>query len=278
MAQRGPFPFVQFEFGYLLGPADGRYLARAAGSDEPHAVLVLTTLGAPRRHRLRGRRGRRVKQADPEPVPISRATVVRAAPLESRTAAETWLRRMRGDERDREVARAAAELNRLLRAYRIAAGDHSVRDVAPAGAIAVRVGYGSGEEVAEGRYADAVELPKAPPRRRRAERLSPQERTAELVGGRSQAPACAELILRARADVDARHWREAALQARIALECLLAELPANRTGAAAGHRDTVGAAANAALDGELAEPQRKAVTEAVGELERALRRSPTAPT
>lgn len=273
MAQRGPFPFVQFEFGYLLGPADGRYLARTAGAEEPHAVLVLATLGAPRRHRLRGRRGRRVKRADPEPVPISRATVVRAAPFDSGAEAGAWLGRMRGDERDREVARAAAELNRLLRAHRIAAGDHAARDIAPAGAVAIRVGYGSGEQVADGNYADAVELPRTPPRRRRAERLSPQERTAELVGGRSEAPACAELALRARADVDAGRWREAALQARIALECLLAELPANRTGGAASHRDAVREAANVALDGELAEPQREAVANAVGELERALRRS-----
>ena len=37
--------------------------------------------------------------------------------------------------------------------------------------------------------------------------------------------ACEELVLRARADLDAGRFREAALQARVALESLLAEMP-----------------------------------------------------
>ena len=54
---------------------------------------------------------------------------------------------------------------------------------------------------------------------------APEERFAALLGGREQVLACEELVLRARADLDAGREREAALQARVALESLLAEMP-----------------------------------------------------
>ena len=55
--------------------------------------------------------------------------------------------------------------------------------------------------------------------------------------------ACEELVLRARADLDAGRVREAALQARMALESLLAELPEmpdDRRPALEGDREAVG--------------------------------------
>ena len=60
-------------------------------------------------------------------------------------------------------------------------------------------------------------------RRRRAELLRPQERVAEVLGGRGRVPACELLLIRARADLDAARTREAALQLRVGLEALLAE-------------------------------------------------------
>ena len=53
---------------------------------------------------------------------------------------------------------------------------------------------------------------------------APEERFAALVGGHGSPLAADELVLRARADLDAGRTREAALQARVALEALLAEL------------------------------------------------------
>ena len=53
---------------------------------------------------------------------------------------------------------------------------------------------------------------------------APEERFAALVGGHGSPLAAEELVLRARADLDAGRTREAALQARVALEALLAEL------------------------------------------------------
>jgi hypothetical protein len=72
---------VQLEFGFLLGPPDGRYLTRLRPGGPTEAVLVLATLGSPERRRLARRRARAVKAADPEPGPTSRATVVRPEPF-----------------------------------------------------------------------------------------------------------------------------------------------------------------------------------------------------
>jgi hypothetical protein len=40
------FVFIQLEFPWRLGPADGRYLIRRASDDEPERVVVLGTLAA----------------------------------------------------------------------------------------------------------------------------------------------------------------------------------------------------------------------------------------
>jgi hypothetical protein len=174
-----------------------------------------------------------------------------------------------------EAESAASELNALLRAHRAAAADPHVRDVVPAGATAVRVGYGLGEEVADGRFSAARELPPPSPRsrtRRRAEALAPDERLAALLGRREEAMACEELVLRARADLDASRPREAALQARIALEAALAELGAGEAGELAESRDAVARAANAALAGEPDAALQGGVAAAVDAIEATLRR------
>ena len=56
------FPFVQFEFGFLLGPHDGRYLRRRGPDAEPEHVVVLRTLGAPQRRLLGRRRAKAVER------------------------------------------------------------------------------------------------------------------------------------------------------------------------------------------------------------------------
>jgi len=122
--------------------------------------------------------------------------------------------------------------------------------------------------VAEGRYAAAYELPRTPRGSRKREDLAPAERLAAIVGGREEQLACEELVLRARADVDAGRPREAALQARIALEAVLAELdePVD------ADRAAVGDAANAALEGDPSPELQSAVAEAVEAMEAAVRR------
>lgn len=270
------FGFVQFEFGFRLGPSDGRYVVRERASEDPQAILVLTTLGAPQRRRLRGRRGEAVDSAAPEPVPTSRATVVAAAPLASPAQGANWLAELRGDaaQRDGEVGRALRTLNRALHAHRVASADPYARDVGAGQALVTRIGYGAGDAVADGRYAEGWELPRTGTERTRRSMEAPEERFAALLGARAGALACEELVLRARADLDAGRTREAALQARIALEAVLAELSADargRRGELEADRDAIGAAANAALQGELPRELADAVAASVARMEAALR-------
>ncbi len=110
----------------------------------------------------------------------------------------------------------------------MASVDPWVADADPARAIGYRVGYGTGEQVAEGDWESARELPRPEPRAARSALLAPQERVAALLGGRDAPLACEELVLRARGDLAHGRPREAALQLRVALDAALAELAAWR--------------------------------------------------
>jgi hypothetical protein len=257
---------------------------RGGPEGTPQSVIAFKTLGAPKRRLLGGKRARKVGAAEPEPVPTARATVIAAEPFASALEAEAWLAALRRD-RDAlldEVRLGAAELNRMLRAHRAAAADPwAAPEVSPAHALVVRIGYGVGDLVAEGRFDDALELPRteagALARARRGDVVGPGERLAAILSGRDQLLASEELVLRARADIEAHRPREAALQARIALEAVLAELPGDADPELAGARSEVGDAANAALAGDPPEHLQHAVAHAVERMERALRRRPPPP-
>jgi hypothetical protein len=247
-------------------------MVRPSPEGPVEAVLVLGTLGAPERRRLRGRRARPVEEAGPEPVPTTRATVVRPEPFESREAAAGWLAALRSNDsamRD-ELDMGLRTLNRALRAHRAATADPWVGDVSEERALVVRVGYGSGEAIAEGRFGEALELPRAGARRVKRSMEAPEERFAAMLGARAEALAGEELVLRARADLAAGRPREAALQARVALEALVAELP--DAGPLPDLRSAVAAAAGAALRGELDAAETASIEEAVRAMEAALRR------
>jgi hypothetical protein len=235
-------------------------------------VLVLGTLGAPERRGLRRRRPREVGEAGPEPVPTARATVVRPEPFATRDEAAAWLASLRADEDAAGSALDAAlsTLNRALRARRAATADPWLAEVSAERALVARIGYGRGDAVAEGRFGEALELPPAGARRTRRSMEAPEERFAALLGGREQPLVAEELVLRARADLDAGRPREAALQARVALEALIAELA--DPGPLGEHRGGVGGAANAALQGELGGEPAAQVEDAVAAMEAALRR------
>jgi hypothetical protein len=213
--------------------------------------------------------------AEAEPVPTSRATLVRATPFESSADAYAWLDTVRGDSED-AVATAERELNLVLRSHRAAAADPYARDIRADHALVVRLGYGAGEEVADGRFTRAVELPREPPKRKRGEALAPQERLAAMLGGRDALLVGEELLLRARLDVDAGRLREAALQARIALEALLGELDDKFAAPLRPLREPIARAANAALDGDLSAEDAAAVEDAVSQMASAARRSSAA--
>jgi hypothetical protein len=276
------FPFIQVEYPWQLGPEDGRYLVRAPGDPEgrPSHVIVLATLGAPERRRLAARRRRDVDpQPPPTPVATARVTIIDAGhPLADEAAARAWLAGAGEDD----LRAGLAVLNRVLHAFRLATADAYV---APAGrrqALVARVGFGAGEEVAEGVWTAARELVADPGgRSRRAARrvLEPQSRLAAVLGGRQAPLACEELTLRARLDLDHGRPREAALQLLVALDAALAELGggphaaelADRLNELRGRREAVGAAAQAALGGPLSDDQLAAVAFTVARIEAALR-------
>jgi hypothetical protein len=274
--------FVQFEFPWVLGPEPGRYTIRERLGEPPAHILVLRTLGAGERRRLAARR--RPRDAPPEPppapVPTSRATLVDTRPIEGRELAE---RRLREADLDALATAALARLNRVLHAHRVAVADPFVRAAARDQALVVRVGYGDGERVADGRWDSAQELPSetrgARGARGRSAALRPQERLAALLAGRDAVLACEELALRARSDVGAGRLREGALQLRVAYEAALAELEpwrelpglADRLRDLRGQREEVDAAADAALRGGLDEEHIETLHAVLARVEAALR-------
>jgi hypothetical protein len=267
---------------WALGPPDGRYLLRAPG-DPPGAapthVLVIATLGAPERRRLvAGRKKQRQAEPEPEPTPVTtgRATVIDVgAPLPDIEQARAWLASAGADylESGLEV------LNRALHAFRLVTADPYMNGVSAGQALVARIGFGAGEQVADGLWADARELLDRRPRLRRLKVLQPQARLAAVLSGRERALACEELALRARLDLDSGRDREAALQLLVALDATLAELPADPTARALAdrltelraQREIVGQAAQAALSGPLTPAQRESVEFALGRIEAALR-------
>jgi hypothetical protein len=269
------FGFVQWEFAGRLGPDPGRYVVRRFAGDDVRHVVVIGGFDAPRRLRRRARR------ADPGPssVELTRATVIDATPLGELESADAWLERATGDEAERVTGEALELLNRTVAGHRVASADPWVPDADPAHALICRVGYGTGEQVAEGDWEAALELPLPSPRAARSLILSPQERLAALLGGRDAALACEELTLRARGDLDHGRTREAALQLAVALDTGLAELEAWREQADMAERldeldawrEAVARAARAALQGGLDPAQSADVTTALGRLEAALR-------
>lgn len=240
-------------------------------------MVALTTLGATERRLLHARKRTPVTEGAPEPVPTARITVIEPQPFGDLGSAKAWLSKVRGNREQvqEQVDAALLVANRVLQAHRAAAGDPFARDVSEAHALVVRFGYGAGGAVAEGRYGDAVELPRAARRRPRRSMEAPDEHFAALLGAREPLLVCAELVLRARGDLLAARPREAALQARVALESLLseleAELPEERRAELQADRGPVGDAANAALRGPLDRTSEGVVEAAVARMEAALR-------
>ena len=196
-------------------------------------------------------------------------------PLRTREEAAAWLT----GAGEPELAAGLAVLNRVLHAQRLASADPHVHGIGRRDALAARLGYGAGEEVADGLWTDARELVDTGPRRRRSKVPAAQARLAGLLTGRQHELACEELALRARLDLDEGRAREAALQVLVALDAALAELPGDpaapaltdRVDELRGLRAGVTAAASAALGGSHGQSEREATAFALGRIESALR-------
>lgn len=287
------FPFVQLELAGSVGLDEARYLA----GEPDERVLVIRVANAPPQppRRLRRRRPRQVEPGSQGPsVPVTRLTVIRPQSLGTETEANAWLEGMRADAGAAmsEIGAAVALINQAIAGQRAAGLDPYLADLSAEHAQAVRIGYGTGERVADGRWEEAVEIPRGQ-RRRRAEVMRPQETIAALLAGREALPASTHLLLRARADLDAGRRREAAFQLRVGLEALLAEL--DREPALSAPRDThlpddagerheadvaelterrraTGEAANEALCGDLAPERQAEIADTLTICERVVRR------
>lgn len=280
------FRFVQLDVPGRLGVDDGRYLVRPGEGDpdEEETVLVVQTLGAPPSGRRPPRRRRRPQSVDagdpPAEVPITRLTVIPARTLDE-PESERELEALRADSTATEevVLDGLRDVNRVVRAHRIANQDPYGHEIGRLTPLAVRVGIGTGDELADGRWTEAFQVPAAERRLRRADALRPQERLAELLAGREPIDVCETLLLRARADLDQGRRREAALQLGPGLDALLAELP-DRAGpgqeedlaALRDRRDSVGSVASVALHSAPSAEQAQQLEETLRICERVLRR------
>jgi len=297
------FIFIQMEFPWALGPAEGRYLLRAGAEAEPERVVVLGTLAAgrmaigapapraagrvPIRERWTSRGGGRPATAEPVPVITTRATVIDPVSLAVDQQAQAWLQ---GLDREREVLAATAIINRVLHSHRLASADPYVHEVSPSQALVIRAGWGEGEQVADGAWSHARELPWGRRERgrgragglgRRRDRswaLRPQERLAAVLGGRTEMLLCEELVLRARLDLDQGRLSHAAIQLEDAYAVAIQELRiedrqdlAIRLAELEQLHPRVSEQALAALPASAGEPQSEPVTHALERLEAALR-------
>lgn len=273
------FRFIQVELPWQLGPPDGRYLVRSEGDGDgpPSHVLVFTTLGAAQRRAVAGRRRRRDAEPQPEarPVTTGRATVIDVGHALKKPGARAWLEAAGEDD----LAVGLGVLNRALHAFRVVTADPYLQPVGRAQTLVARVGFGAGEEVADGLWSAAKELSLPEGRRRRARVLEPQARLAAVLGSRQPTLACEELALRARLDLNHGRGREGALQLLVALDAALAELAADsharelaeRLDELRGQREPVAAAAQAALAGPLGVQDAAAAEFALQRVEAALR-------
>lgn len=197
-------------------------------------------------------------------IETSRATIIDVGgPMPDLERAAAWL----ADAGEPELSGDIEVLNRALHAHRLATTDPRAHGVGRSDALVARIGYGAGEEVADGKWTDARELIDPGPGRRRSRIPAAQARLAALLTGRERPLACEELVLRARLDFDEGRDLEATLQVRIAFDAALAELPADPAAPALAERIEE----LRTLSATIAAADRDELSYALGRLEAALR-------
>jgi hypothetical protein len=216
-------------------------------------------------------------------VPVSRATAVEATGLDGEEEARAWLERCRSNEQERErmIGAALIAVNRAIQAHRLAAVDPETLEVGRAQVLRAVIGYGSGQQVADGRWRGAYVV--APPRARRSRQamLAPHEGVAAILCRRRPVRASDDLVLRARLDLDNDRPAQAALQLAAALDAVEAELEAGEgdahMSALAGRRAAVRRLAERALRAPLSTEEAEELEDALAEAVRVLRRRSARP-
>jgi len=257
------FLFIQFEFTHAVGPHAARYVvdprlvpetsavrspieggrvprdpaldarnqqaagvSRGIGSSD---VLVVGVVAAPASQARLLRKARQAeRQAPPAEVPLSLVSFVKGTePLSNSRDAARRLDAIRVSEGEQQrwVRQGLGVLNLAIRAYRTGAPDPYAIEVTQRDARRVRIGYGTTEEVQNGLWQEAVELPPPlRPRAKRIERLRPSEAVAVVLSGEAEVLESEDLLLRALIDLDQGRTRAAAFQAASAVRLLPLEL------------------------------------------------------
>ena len=161
-----------------------------------------------------------MEPGEPEQVPVTRVTVTGVS-FDDPAQGSDWLTKTVRDRElgTRELRDATRIVNRALNALRAEARDPLVQEIGVTKALAVRMGHGTGDELAEGRWTEASQLPEQ--RRGRLADVDPQSRVAAVLAGRDEVHPAETLMQRAR--LDAQHGRRAEARdglraARAALE------------------------------------------------------------
>lgn len=194
-------------------------------------MLVTETEGGLPPARRRRRRPRKATVTDaPVAVTVSVVTVVRAdQPFASASDAEAWLDRL--DDSDFTGEMLGDAIGAL---DRVRAADASSRGI-PFGTptdvgsvLAARIGYGEGDQVASGRFLEALDVDArggtGEKRRERMTRTDPLARTAAVLGGREKSTACEVMIPRIRMDLEIGNEAAARLAAAGAIGATISEL------------------------------------------------------
>lgn len=207
---------------------DGRYLIRSGPAER---VLVIETEGALPPPRRRRRRPRKAVVTDaPIRVAVTVATVILAdRQYSSEDEAGQWLERLEDSDFTGElIADATRTLDRARAAEAAASGTPFGTPTRVDGIAAARAGYGDGDQVASGRFLDAVEIDarggSGSGRREKAARTGSLARSAAILGGRERTAGCEILLPRIRFDLDTGNSAAACLAAEVAVSATIAEM------------------------------------------------------
>ena len=210
--------------------------------------MVFSTLGAPQAPaRSAARRGAaRPTGAGADAGADGRATVIGAPAFATRPRPRRGCEAAGDADGASSDALRRAEPRRCTPTGSAAADPYVPRSPRAAALRRARIGYGTGDEVVEGRWTEARELLIRRRAQRRARCSRPQERLAGILGGREPALASEDLALRARLTSTRAAPARRPSRLRVALEAALRR-------AARGHRRR-----RAALAERLAELRERA--------------------
>jgi hypothetical protein len=157
-------------------------------------------------------------------------TVIRAdQPFESESAAEDWLDRLDDSDFTGEILDdGVATLDRARSVHAASAALPFGTPTEIGAILAARIGYGEGEQVASGRFLEALDVDArggtAEKRRERLARTGSLARSAAILGGRETVTACELMVPRIRMDLETGNDAAARLAIAGAVGATVSEL------------------------------------------------------